>query len=125
MKSYTDPIIHPLNWAKRMVNNYRWMDKERGFDPNQTISAEWFLDNIAYQPCKYCGLTRFGSIGANRLDNTKGHTQYNVVPCCPSCNSRENMRDQLARGVHVSFKHKKQSFSSFVEEHKAKRKNLT
>ena len=115
---YLDPQTHPMNWARNMVKGYRQMDKERGFDTSQTITADWFLDNIAYRPCAHCGLTHFGSIGCNRLDNTKGHTIDNVEPCCFKCNARENIRDQIARGLHVSCKHKKQSFKEFVKEHK-------
>ena len=120
-----NPQTHPLNWAKSIVNNYKKMDRERGFDPNQTISAEWFLQNIAYRPCAHCGLQAIGLIGCNRLDNTKGHTIDNVEPCCFKCNARENIRDQIARGLHWTCKHKKQSFSDFVNEHKAKDKNLS
>ena len=113
-----NPQTHPLNWAKTIVNNYNKMDRERGFDPNQTISAEWFLQNIAYRPCAHCGLQGIGLIGCNRLDNTKGHTIDNVEPCCLKCNARENIRDQIARGLHWTCKHKKQSFKEFVNEHK-------
>ena len=120
-----NPQTHPLNWAKIIVNNYKKMDRERGFDPNQTISAEWFLQNIAYRTCAHCGLQAIGLIGCNRLDNTKGHTIDNVEPCCLKCNARENIRDQIARGLHWTCKHKKQSFSDFVNEHKAKDKNLS
>ena len=115
--AYSDPQKNPRGWAKRMVNHYRQMDKERGFDTSQTITDEWFLENIAYQPCVHCGLQAIGLIGCNRLDNTKGHTEDNVEPCCQSCNSTENIRDQIRRGIHVSCKHKKQSFSDFVNEH--------
>ena len=120
-----DPHKNPLGWAKRMVKQYRWMDRERGFDDSKTITAEWFLDNIAYRPCAHCGLTHFGYIGCNRLDNTKGHTIDNVESCCLKCNLKENIRDQIARGLHWTCKHKKQSFSDFVNEHKAKDKNLS
>lgn len=122
---YNNPHKSPLGWAKMMVNGYRKMDRERGFDTSQTISAEWFLQNIAYRPCVHCGVQAIGKVGCNRLDNTKGHTQDNVESCCFKCNCKENIRDQLERGIHMSCKHKNQSFSSFVEEHKAKRKNLT
>ena len=114
---YYDPQNNPRGWAKRMVNHYRQMDRQRGFNDNETITAEWFLDNIAYRPCVYCGVQAIGLIGCNRLDNTKGHTEDNVEPCCQSCNSTENIRDQIRRGIHVSCKHKKQSFSDFVNEH--------
>ena len=115
---YCDPQKNPRGWAKRIVNSYKKMDRERGFDPNQTISAEWFLQNIAYRPCAHCGLQAIGLIGCNRLDNTKGHTIDNVEPCCFKCNARENIRDQIARGLHWTCKHKKQSFKEFVKEHK-------
>ena len=120
-----NPQTHPLNWAKSIVKGYRQMDRDRGFDDSKTISAEWFLQNIAYRPCAHCGLQAIGLIGCNRLDNTKGHTIDNVEPCCFKCNARENIRDQLERGLHVSCKHKKQSFKDFVNEHKAKDKNLS
>lgn len=122
---YYDPQKNPRGWAKRMVNHYRKMDKERGFDTSQTITADWFLDNIAYRPCVYCGVQAIGLIACNRLDNTKGHTIDNVESCCFKCNARENIRDQIARGLHWTCKHKKQSFKDFVNEHKAKDKNLS
>lgn len=125
MKAYTDPILSPLGWAKHMVRHYKQMDRDRGFDDSKTITAEWFVQNIMYKPCAHCGLRQVGAIGVNRLKNTEGHIPSNCEPCCSSCNARENIRDQLERGIHMSCKHKKQSFSSFVEEHKAKDKNLT
>ena len=39
MKAYTDPILSPLGWAKRMVNSYRKQDRDNGFDTSKTISA--------------------------------------------------------------------------------------
>ena len=33
----------------------------------------------------YCGDTE--DIGLDRIDNTKGHTKDNVVPCCYICNT--------------------------------------
>lgn len=122
---YRDPQKNPIGWAKSMVGCYRAMDRQRGFDDSQTITADWFVQNIAYKPCKYCGKQGIGLVGCNRIDNTKGHTIDNVESCCFKCNCKENIRDQLERGIHISCKHKKQSFSSFVNEHKAKRKNLT
>lgn len=122
---YRDPQKNQLGYAKYMVNAYRWMDKERGFDTNQTISAEWFLQNIAYKPCAHCGKQGIGLIGCNRLDNSKGHTEDNVEAACFKCNCKDNIRDQLERGIHTSQLRKKQSFKDFVNEHKAKDKNLT
>ena len=117
-EDYKDPQKNQMGYAKYMVKGYRQMDRDRGFDDSKTISAEWFLQNIAYRPCAHCGLQAIGLIGCNRLDNTKGHTIDNVEPCCLKCNARENIRDQIARGLHWTCKHKKQSFKEFVKEHK-------
>ena len=117
---YRDPQKNPIGWARHIVAHYRKMDRDRGFDDSQTITAEWFIQNIAYKPCKYCGTQGYGLIGCNRLDNTKGHTQDNVEPCCKSCNCKENIRDQFERGTHISQIWKKQSFKNFLKELKAK-----
>lgn len=119
---YYNPQTHPLNWAKQMVKGYKRMDRERFGDDSKTITAEWFVQNIMYKPCAHCGLLQAGSIGVNRLDNSKPHIPSNCEPCCKPCNTREGVRDQIARGLAWFQKGKKQSFSSFVEEHKAKHK---
>lgn len=119
---YYDPQKNPLGWAKKMVKYYRRMDRDRGFDDSQTITAQWFLDNIAYQPCKYCGLIQVGAIGVNRKSNELGHIPSNCEPCCSSCNSRQNCKDMLERGLYWFQKKEKQSFKEFVEDHKAKDK---
>ena len=38
--------------------------------------------------CRYCGYTptEFDRNGVDRLDNDKGYTDENVVPCCKFCN---------------------------------------
>ena len=120
---YYNPQTHPMNWAHRIVGRYRQADRDRCFDDSKTISAEWFLENIMYNPCAHCGLLQAGAIGANRLNNNIGHEASNLEPCCRNCNSRLGAIDQIARGVHISQVRKKQSFKDFVEEHKAKDKN--
>jgi hypothetical protein len=37
--------------------------------------------------CHYCEdcLPKYG-VGMDRLNNTEGYTEYNVVPCCAICN---------------------------------------
>lgn len=125
VKAHTDPQKNPMGYARNMVAQYRRMDKERGFDTSQTISAEWFLENIMYKPCAHCGKSEVGAIGANRLNNDLGHEASNLEPCCFKCNARENIRDQIERGLAWFQKRKKQSFKEFVEKHKAKNKNLS
>lgn len=40
--------------------------------------------NICEQKCFYCGKER--CLGIDRLDNSKGYTIENCVPCCGCCN---------------------------------------
>ena len=35
--------------------------------------------------CVYCGGTE--NLGLDRIDNNKGHTKENVLPCCRPCNT--------------------------------------
>ena len=48
----------------------------------------WEIDNefagLLKQPCHYCGATH--SIGVDRVDNSKGYTKENSVPCCKPIN---------------------------------------
>lgn len=67
---------------KRMLSSYRAKDKKRGFDSNVTLE---YLSNIVLNSeCTYCGTT--AKIGLDRIDNSKGHTIDNTLPCCNSCN---------------------------------------
>ena len=68
-----------------MLSSYRIKDKKRDLECDLTI--EDMLD-IMSKPCVYCGDTK--RIGCDRLDNEKGHTKDNVVPCCVECNKARN-----------------------------------
>ena len=71
----------------RMVRVYRHRDKKN----SSTVcdfNDEWLHDNITCRPCHYCGKTDL--MGADRIDNKKGHTKDNIVPCCKQCNLIKN-----------------------------------
>lgn len=60
---------------------------------------EWSIDESNYKElmsklCSYCdgGLPLHG-VGLDRLDNSRGYTISNVVPCCSGCNRIKS--DQL------------------------------
>lgn len=101
-----DPQKNPLNWARKMVASYMQTDREKGFNDKETISVDYFINHIANEECKYCHKRGYGLIGCNRIDNTKPHTIDNVEPCCFKCNAKENILDQIRRGVHISCKRK-------------------
>jgi hypothetical protein len=52
-----------------------------------TLTREEYL-NFRDKPCHYCGgqLPETG-LGLDRIDNSKGYTLENVLPCCRWCNT--------------------------------------
>lgn len=73
--------------ASKMISSYRVKDIKNGFDGND-LDIDWLIDNILTKPCVYCGDTK--RIGCDRIDNNKGHSKDNVVPCCIECNTARN-----------------------------------
>ena len=61
---------------------YKTNAKSRGLE--FTLSIRDF-ENMWQMPCVYCG-NEIETIGLDRIDNTKGYTIDNVVPCCKLCN---------------------------------------
>ncbi len=70
-------------------NNYRWhvikrKSKVRGIGFKMTEDE---CSKIWSQPCTYCGTTDLGkTFGMDRIDNSIGYKESNVLPCCGSCN---------------------------------------
>lgn len=81
--------IHKLDLQKKkdkvskMLSSYRLKDKKKGRENN--IDFNWAFEIISNSKCFYCGDTE--NIGFDRIDNSKGHTKDNVVPCCYICNT--------------------------------------
>ena len=80
---------------RRIICAYRQKAKKQGLDYD--LTKEQFKE-ITQQNCYYCG-TKPSNIskkyhsngdyiynGLDRVDNTKGYTIDNVVPCCLRCN---------------------------------------
>lgn len=74
------------NREDMMLRNYKITDKNRNLVCD--LTTEWIKENITNKSCIYCGDTEF--IGCDRIDNNKGHTKDNVVPCCKLCNQTRN-----------------------------------
>lgn len=64
------------------LNHYKDHDSKRNLKCD--LTAKYMDEHILNQPCTYCG--DIYNIGCDRIDNTKGHTMDNVVPCCSICN---------------------------------------
>lgn len=82
----------PFGRASYLVNNYNQSDKKynRG---RGDLTSEWIVENIFTKPCHYCGETDWSKIGCDRIDNSKPHTEDNVVPCCEECNRKRQKMD--------------------------------
>jgi hypothetical protein len=86
MKTWTNGKV-TYTRENRMVRVYRHRDKKKGLTVCD-FNDIWLHDTITSQPCYYCGNHK--EIGADRLDNNKGHTKDNIVPCCKQCNMIKN-----------------------------------
>lgn len=66
----------------------RKSDKKKGLENNLTKD---FIKNQIEKGCSYCGESSI-RMTLDRIDNSKGHTEDNVVPACIRCNYvRRNM----------------------------------
>lgn len=86
-KDYSDPHVNMRGKASKMLSSYRHIDIVNNTEQCD-MSIDWLIDNILTQACHYCGDTR--RIGCDRIDNDRGHTKDNVVPCCIECNTARN-----------------------------------
>jgi hypothetical protein len=86
-KDISDPSVNIRAKASKMISSYKCRDKKLEYKPCD-ITIDWMIDNILTQKCVYCGDDK--RIGCDRIDNNKGHTMDNVVPCCVECNAARN-----------------------------------
>lgn len=70
--------------AVAIINSYKSSDRKKGIEFN--ITKDQAIE-LLKQPCIYCGDSKPAGIGLDRIDNSKGHTIDNVVPCCYECNT--------------------------------------
>lgn len=85
--------------SNALYNSYRSVSAKRGYD--WELSKEQFL-NLTKQECFYCGNLPLGLKksqdnsgdypfnGVDRVDNDRGYTLDNSVPCCKICNVAKN-----------------------------------
>ncbi|MBA4311363.1 MAG: hypothetical protein C0417_01915 [Chlorobiaceae bacterium] len=81
--------------ASKMCSAYKFKDKRKRYEYD--LNIEWLIKNILYQRCIYCHSDIH--VGCDRVDNNKGHTKDNVVPCCFICNT--------VRGNYFTFEEMK------------------
>jgi hypothetical protein len=94
----------PLGFAsmRQLKRKYKYEAKKRGL--KWDLTEEQFK-GLTQQNCYYCGAKPNQSCfsthnwlngeyiynGLDRIDNTKGYTIDNVVPCCRQCNQAKSI----------------------------------
>jgi hypothetical protein len=78
---------------RSVINAYKFGSRKRNIE--YALTEEQFKD-ITTKNCHYCGVTPFHREsglwdhyqynGIDRVDNNKGYTLDNCVPCCRPCN---------------------------------------
>ena len=112
-KSNIDEIIGKINnkdidfIAKDVYLKYKNRSPKRNIEFN--LSLDFFKKNV-FAPCFYCG-DKIDKVGFDRVDNNKGYTEDNCVPCCGDCNlmKRSNTLDVfISKCIKIALKHNKQ-----------------
>lgn len=77
--------------AQSLIDSYKKNDLNynRG---ECTITAKWILENIFNSSCVYCGESDWRKLGCDRIDNSKPHTEDNVVCSCKKCNLKRGTK---------------------------------
>lgn len=77
---------------KQRFGQYQRDAKKRGITFSLTLKDHFSprVPNTYWQkPCTYCS-DKIETVGLDRIDNAKGYTVDNVVPCCSDCNWTRN-----------------------------------
>lgn len=69
--------------AGTIVRDSKNTDKKKGRENDLTRG---FVNETISQPCSYCGDPAPQRMTVDRVDNSKGHLQSNVVAACSRCN---------------------------------------
>lgn len=102
-KSIRGRLYRTNNPQKMKLKAYVAYDKKRGLDNNLDLE---FCVEVMKRPCIYCGFIEPLCNGLDRIDNSKGHTKSNCVPCCKLCNvtrmdnySHQEFLEYIAPGI--------------------------
>jgi len=68
--------------AYYILHDSRKSDRKKGLENDLT---QEIVQALIGQPCTACGDME-SKMSLDRIDNTLGHTQANVLPCCYRCN---------------------------------------
>lgn len=117
-------LAYGLASMRRVIRKYKQNGKIRGFD--YELTEEQFAE-ITQKDCHYCGARPGQTIngkrnrnngdyiynGIDRIDNIRGYTIDNVVPCCGTCNRAkgrmilQKYKDWIKRSYNKMFNESK------------------
>lgn len=74
-----------------VFSQLKYQAKKRGI--NFTIKIFFYLENLAFKPCFYCGAKNTKHWVDRYINNKEvGYTEENSVPCCERCNKMKAHR---------------------------------
>jgi len=92
------------NPEEAKYKDYKSGAKCRGYSFD--LTTEQFLEFYWKKPCSYCGC-EIETVGIDRVDNKKGYSLDNCVPCCTTCNKMKLTltRDEFISKIQGIYKH--------------------
>ncbi len=101
------------NWRKNNPQKVRarsildrYTDKDNNDNRGEcTITVKWIMDNIFTSKCIYCGDSDWRHLGCDRIDNSKPHTEDNVVCSCGICNIERGDRYSVEEFIEYRKTH--------------------
>ena len=106
--------IKDKDWYKKKQKKYYKSDKHQFYKYRKNASDRKIEWEISFEEfckywngrCYYCG-EKIDGIGLDRVDNKKGYTIKNIIPCCSKCNYMKGTltkQDFIARCKKISMK---------------------
>lgn len=98
-------VVKYRNYYERTINGkYRQLkNRSKIFGEETDITIERFREIISQQ-CFYCGENKKPR-GIDRVDNAKGYTKENSVPCCKLCNFMKKAMTKKDFILHIEKIH--------------------
>ena len=96
-----NPVEHR---AQKLLDRYRQEDASCGRG-ECTLTKDFIINSIFAAKCIYCGDSDWKHLGADRIDNSKPHTEDNVVCSCGICNVERGNRHSVEEFIEYRKTH--------------------
>ena len=104
----SDYILTKKVWTYK-VNGYKDQDEKAKRSTKDNVKEEdfeYFRDLFKNSKCYLCGepFKRDNKPTLDRIDNKKGHTKDNVLPCCVYCNKCKSNKDEKQARLNINLR---------------------